>query len=84
MAYTADLYDTPSGHLNGDYVLATGSSTFDSTHHIAHRIGTQSWTVCKNSNGQTFEFKMASGDYDNVAHHGASIGNKDVLLSALP
>lgn len=78
MAYTADLYDTPSGHLDGDYVQATGNQAFDTSHHIAHVVGSQSWTVCHNAQGQTFEFKMAPGDYDQVAHHGTSFVNRDI------
>jgi hypothetical protein len=83
MAYTADVYDTPSGHLDGDYVLATGSSTIDSTLHVAHVIGTQSWTVCHNPQGQKFEFRMAPADYGKLSSQGAVIPDRDPLISTL-
>jgi len=42
-AYTTDLYDTPTGHLDSGYVLATSSSNTGTN--LAHIIGTQSWAT---------------------------------------
>jgi cytoskeletal protein RodZ len=80
MAYTADLYDTPSGHLDG-YTIATGDSSFDSTHQVAHIVGSQSWTVCHNPQGQTFEFKIAPNTYNQLVHYDTRI--QDVGNSAM-
>ncbi|MBR0960892.1 hypothetical protein [Bradyrhizobium japonicum] len=71
MAYTADLYDTPSGHLDPGYSLDTGLGT--TTGQSAHKIGTQSWTVCHDAESHTYEFKIAPSDYSGLDQPGAEM-----------
>lgn len=64
MAYTADLYDTRSGHEE------TGAAI----------IGTQSWTVCKDSEDRTYEFKITSAEYDAFSLTDSAIPQKTLSI----
>ena len=65
-AYTGTLYDTPSGHLDaGYYDAANASSTAVGT--PAHVVGEQSWTVCHDDLGKTYEFPMTGKEYADLA-----------------
>lgn len=50
-AYTADLFNTRSGHAAARAV----------------KIGTQSWVDCTDAQGHKFEFKMSSDQYTSLA-----------------
>lgn len=50
-AYTAPLYATRSGHQEPRAAV----------------IGSQSWTVCEDENGHSFEFKMTPEEYNDLA-----------------
>jgi hypothetical protein len=76
MAYTADLYDTPSGHLDPTYKLASSAGEVGAL--VAHIIGTQSWTVCHDSLGREFELKMPAQEYANLSHSDALIPSQDI------
>lgn len=54
-AYTADLFNTRTGHA------APG----------AVKIGTQSWIDCTDARGHKFEFKMAADHYSSLARRSA-------------
>lgn len=51
MAYTADLYDTVSGHEEPGAAV----------------IGSQSWTVCKDEQGHAHEIKITPSEYGELA-----------------
>jgi hypothetical protein len=78
-AYTADLYDTPSGHLDAGYSLAdslTSTSTTiasDKTSLIAHKIGAQSWVMCSDRQGHKHEIAITAQTY-------ADLANPDVMI----
>jgi hypothetical protein len=57
MAYTSDLYDTPSGHA------APGATV----------IGAQAWTDCHDDQGHTYEFKLAPEQYAALSGPGATM-----------
>lgn len=83
-AYTAALYDTPSGHLDPGYYLdaVPTSATTTITGTVAHEIGTQSWVVCDDKQGNTHEFTMTADDYAKLALPDASMPQETVMEPA--
>jgi hypothetical protein len=77
MAYTADLYDTPSGHLDPGYEFESEVAA-TTTANVAHIIGTQSWTVCRDETGQKYEFTLTPEQYLNLSKPNASMPKKAV------
>jgi hypothetical protein len=65
-SYTADLYDTPSGHLD-PYVKPDVATTTDT---VAHVIGQQSYTVCHDARGNVHEFPITAAEYAALAIRG--------------
>lgn len=69
MSYTGPLYDTPSGHLDEGYFLGeAAASTTGMT--VAREIGAQAWTVCRDDEGNTYEFKITQEEYDSYKIRG--------------
>jgi hypothetical protein len=66
MAYTADLYDTVSGHA------APGANV----------IGTQAWTDCNDGDGNTYEFKITPEQYAALAEPDAQMPEEVASTSA--
>jgi hypothetical protein len=69
MAYVADLYDTPSGHLDPGYVLSTTTGSGI----LATRIGAQAWTDCQDADGNKYEFKLTPDEYAALAQPDAQM-----------
>jgi hypothetical protein len=59
-SYTADLYDTPSGHV--EFTSSSGANA-SSTSVAANIIGEQSWTVCHDARGHVHKFKITADEY---------------------
>lgn len=79
MAYTAELYDTPSGHLDKEYTLATSSESIGPQ--FAHILGMQSWAECKDVNGEKYEIKLTPQEYGDLGKPEALMPNKLLDLS---
>jgi hypothetical protein len=71
MAYTSDLYDTPSGHLDPGYVLASDAAS--TSPKVAHLIGTQSWVDCHDDRGSKYELKLTPEEYSNLGQTGGQL-----------
>jgi hypothetical protein len=67
-AYTSDLYDTPSGHLQPDYVLASEAAS--TSLKVANVIGSQSWLNCHDDKGGTYELKITPAEYAGFGQTG--------------
>lgn len=67
-AYTADLYDTPSGHLDPAYIPESQAAS--TSVKVAHLIGSQSWAGCRDDKGHTYELKITPDQY-------STFGQKD-------
>jgi hypothetical protein len=65
-AYTADLYDSASGHEEPG----------------ARIIGTQSWTLCTDSAGASYEFKITPAEYAALAAPDAAMPSEVASASA--
>jgi len=79
-SYTSDLYDTPSGHLDAGYYPDSVPAT--TTGSVAHKIGTQSWTVCHDKRGNVHEFKLTDQEYADLAKPDATTPQKSIMESA--
>jgi hypothetical protein len=79
-AYTADLYDTPTGHLDSGYVLATSSA--DTEPNIAHLIGSQSWADCHDALGNVYEIKLTPEQYAALGQPGATMPKESLTLAS--
>ena len=87
-AYTGPLYDTPSGHLDPGYYLnaiptnTSSTSTTPITGTIAHLIGTQSWIICHDAQGNVHEIAITTQDYANLALPDAVMPEETVMEPA--
>jgi hypothetical protein len=79
MAYTADLYDTPDGHLDPGYTLATSSS--DTGTNIAQIIGTQSWADCHDPSENIYEIKLTPTQYADLGQPGGALPQGSLTLA---
>lgn len=77
-AYVADLYNTPSGHLDAGYVLSTTTGPGI----LAVRSGTQAWADCHDSSGNKYEFKLTSEEYAGLSRPNAQMPEEMASSSA--
>jgi hypothetical protein len=65
-SYTADLYDTPSGHPD-PYVKPEIATTTDTNPRV---VGQQSYTVCHDARGNVHEFPISAAEYAALSVRG--------------
>jgi len=87
-AYTGPLYDTPSGHLDSGFYLnaiptnTSSTSTTPITGTVAHVIGTQSWIICHDTQGNAHEIAITGHDYANLVLPNAVMPRETVMEPA--